>query len=507
VSTPPSEAPENQPSSTLDELIASRRHNLDKLQAAGKKPWGQAFDRSAMIADVHRQFGHLTQEDQGPEARLAGRVTASRDQGKATFMDLTDGSGKIQLYFRLNDVGDSYPLLKHVDVGDFMGVRGKVFRTRKGELSIHVDEWIPLSKSLRPPPEKWHGLKDPELRYRQRYVDLLSNADVRATFKLRSRIVSEIRRYLDDLGFIEVETPTMTAVAGGAAARPFTTHHNALDIGLYLRIATELYLKRCIVGGLEKVYEIGRIFRNEGVSTRHNPEFTMLELYESYSDYEGMMRIVEGIFSHLCETVLEKSEVNYGGTVVNLAPPFRRATMDSLLREHAGVGLHELRNPEVCFRVAREHKLGLNPATSTVAHAIDKILDATVLPHLVQPTFMTDYPIELSPLAKRKDDDPNLTYRFELFACGSELANAFSELNDPDDQRGRFEAQQAHKDIDDEAHPLDEDFLTALEHGMPPTGGLGIGIDRLVMLLTGSLSIRDVVLFPLMRPKAEEPRP
>lgn len=257
------------------------------------------------------------------------------------------------------------------------------------------------------------------------------------------------------------------------------------------------------MGGLEKVYEIGRIFRNEGVSTRHNPEFTMLELYESYSDYEGMMAIVEGIFSTVCENVLHRTEVDFDGTIVNLQPPFRRATMDSLLREHAGVGLHELRQPEVCFRVAREHKLGLSPETSTVAHAIDKILDVTVLPHLIQPTFMTDYPIELSPLAKRKDDDADLTYRFELFACGSELANAFSELNDPDDQRGRFEAQQANKAIDDEAHPVDEDFLNALEHGMPPTGGLGIGIDRLVMLLTGSTSIRDVVLFPLMRPRAD----
>jgi lysyl-tRNA synthetase class 2 len=489
--------------STLAELMANRRINLEKLQAAGKTPWGQKFQRSAMAGDVHRDHAGITSEDEGPVVSMAGRITAYRDQGKVLFLNLTDGSGTIQLYMRMNDLGEAFPLLKAVDVGDFMGVKGKIFRTRKGELSIHVSEWTPLSKSLRPPPEKWHGLKDAELRYRQRYVDLLSNAKVRATFITRSKIIAEIRRYLDGLGFIEVETPTMTAVAGGASARPFTTHHNALDLELHLRIATELYLKRCIVGGLEKVYEIGRIFRNEGVSTRHNPEFTMLELYESYSDYEGMMDIVEGIFSTVCKNVLGVTEVDFAGTLVNLAPPFRRATMDSLLREHCGVGLHELRDPEVCFRVAREHHLGLSAETSTVAHAIDKILDATVLPHLVQPTFMTDYPIELSPLAKRKEDDPNLTYRFELFACGSELANAFSELNDPDDQRARFEAQQALSHLDDEAHPVDEDYITALEHGMPPTGGLGIGIDRLVMLLTGSPSIRDVVLFPLMRPRLD----
>lgn len=491
--------------STEDELIAIRRQHLQALEQAGKNPWGQRYRRDRLAQSIHDEFAELTSEQEGPVVSLAGRITANRDMGKVMFMDLTDVSGRIQCYFRKNDLGDeSFALLGNIDLGDFLGVVGKVFRTKKGELSIHVSEWTPLAKSLRPPPEKWHGLKDAELRYRQRYVDLLSNAEVRNTFQLRSRILSAMRRYLDDLGFIEVETPTMSSLAGGASARPFITHHNALDMQLYLRIATELYLKRCIVGGLEKVYEIGRIFRNEGISTRHNPEFTMMELYEAYSDYEGMMELTEGLFAHLAEHVLGSDTVEFDGHTVQLKPPFRRASMDELLRQHAGVGLHELRNPEICFAKAAELKLGLDPKTTTVAHAIDKILDETVLPHLIQPTFMTDYPIELSPLAKRKEDDPNLTYRFELFICGSEIANAFSELNDPDDQRSRFEAQQALKDLDDEAHPVDEDYILALQHGMPPTGGIGIGIDRLVMLLTGKPSIRDVILFPLMRPRVQD---
>ncbi|MBT9584232.1 lysine--tRNA ligase [bacterium] len=489
--------------SSLDDLIAFRRKHLENFKAAGLKPWGQRYHRDRTADSIHQEFAELTSEQEGPHVSVAGRVTAHRHQGKATFIDVTDVSGRIQCYFRQNDLEESYALLSNVDIGDFLGIKGKVFRTRRGELSLHVTEWTPLSKSLRPPPEKFHGLKDQETKYRQRYVDLLSSSEVRQTFILRSKILAAMRSYFDGLGFIEVETPTMTSLAGGASARPFITHHNALDMQLYLRIATELYLKRCIVGGLEKVYEIGRIFRNEGISTRHNPEFTMLELYEAYSDYEGMMELTEGLFAHLCDKVLGTETVVFDGKEVNLRPPFRRASMDSLLREHAGLGLHELRDSDTCFAKARELKLGLDAKTTTVAHAIDKIVDETVLPHLVQPTFITDYPIELSPLAKRKDDDPNLTYRFELFVCGSEIANAFSELNDPDDQRGRFESQQAQKDIDEEAHPLDEDFLLALEHGMPPTGGIGIGVDRLVMLLTGKTSIRDVVLFPLLRPRAD----
>ncbi|MFN8612379.1 MAG: lysine--tRNA ligase [Vulcanimicrobiota bacterium] len=489
--------------SSLEDLIANRRKHMENLKAAGLNPWGQRYHRDRTADSIHQEFAELSSEQEGPIVSVAGRITAHRHQGKATFIDLTDLSGRIQCYLRKNDLEDSYDQLNNLDIGDFLGVRGKVFRTRRGELSIHVQEWTPLSKSLRPPPEKWHGLKDQETKYRQRYVDLLSSAEVRNTFVLRSRIIAAIRNYLDGLGFMEVETPTMAGLAGGASARPFVTHHNTLDMKLYMRIATELYLKRCIVGGLEKVYEIGRIWRNEGISTRHNPEFTMMELYEAYSDFEGMIELTEGIFKHLCDNVLSGDSVEFGGHTVNLRPPFRRASMDSLLREHAGVGIHELRNPETCFAKARELKLGLDPKTTTVAHAIDKIVDETVLPHLIQPTFITEYPIELSPLAKRKADDPDLTDRFELFVCGSEIANAFSELNDPDDQRGRFEAQQALKDIDEEAHPLDEDFLLALEHGMPPTGGIGIGIDRLIMLLTGKTSIRDILLFPLMRPRAD----
>jgi lysyl-tRNA synthetase, class II len=499
---PPDQAPE-EGESGLEKLIATRREHLENLKSAGLNPWGQRYRRDRLAQSIHEEFGHITAEDDGPVFTVAGRITAKRIQGKAGFMDVTDVSGKIQCYFRQDEL-ENYALLNSIDLADFLGVKGKVFRTKKGELSLHVQEWTPLAKALRPPPDKWHGLKDNELRYRQRYVDLLSNAEVRATFQLRSKIVSAMRNYLDGLGFIEVETPTMTPLAGGASARPFMTHHNALDLQLYMRIATELYLKRCIVGGLEKVYEIGRIWRNEGISTRHNPEFTMMELYEAYSDFEGMIELTEGLFGHFAE-VLKTDTVQFEEHTINIKPPFRRASMDELLREHAGVSLHELRNPEVCFKKAAELKLGLDPKSTTVGHAIDKILDETVLPHLVQPTFMTDYPIELSPLAKRKDDDPNLTYRFELFIAGSEIANAFSELNDPDDQRGRFEFQQSLKDIDDEAHPLDEDFLLALEHGMPPTGGIGIGVDRLVMLLTGNPSIRDVVLFPLLRPRSDAP--
>lgn len=490
--------------STLEELIAIRRQHLKNFQEAGLNPWGGRYRRTHQAQAIHQEHENLQADEEGSQVCVAGRVTAYRSHGKATFLDLTDVSGRIQCYFRQNDLGESnYALLENVDVGDFLGVEGKVFRTRRGEISIAVAQWTPLSKALRPPPEKWHGLKDIDLRYRQRYVDLLSNAEVRATFQLRSRILSAMRRYLDGLGFIEVETPTMSTLAGGASARPFLTHHNALDLDLALRIATELYLKRCIVGGLEKVYEIGRVFRNEGISTRHNPEFTMMELYEAYSDYEGMMELTEGLFAHLADQVLGQETVEFDGHTVQLKPPFRRASMDELLREHAGVSLEDLQKPEICFAKAAELKLGLDPQSTTVAHAIDKILDETVLPHLIQPTFMTDYPIELSPLARRREDNPELTYRFELFICGSEIANAFSELNDPDDQRSRFEAQQALKDIDEEAHPLDEDFLLALEHGMPPTGGIGIGIDRLVMLLTGSPSIRDVILFPLMRPRQD----
>lgn len=479
-----------------------RRENMEALRAAGMDPYGDRFDVTSSIAAVRAQYDSLEPDQHGGEARLAGRIASQRGQGKVMFWDVVDVSGRIQLYFKIDLLPDSYELLKKVDLGDIVGVEGTVFRTRRGELSLQVASWRVLSKALRPPPDKWKGLRNVELKYRQRYADLLHNADVRATFIQRSRILSAIRRYLDGLGFFEVETPSMTSLAGGAAARPFITHHNALDLQLYLRIATELYLKRCIVGGLEKVYEIGRIFRNEGISTRHNPEFTMLELYQAYSDYHGMMEITEGIINVACTEVLGTHQVEFAGHPIDLTPPFRRATMDELLREHAGFGVHDLRDESQ--RRALAEKCGVHlPEKTSPGHAMDKIFEATVQEKLIQPTFVMDYPVELSPLAKRKNDDPGLTYRFELFCCGSELANAFSELNDPDDQRVRFEEQVALKDVDEEAHPLDEDFLTALEYGMPPTGGLGIGIDRLIMLLTGKTSIRDVILFPLLRPRQE----
>ena len=497
---------ENLESGGLEDQIAQRKRRRQAWRDAGVEPYGQAFERTHSAAQIRQEFQELTAADEGPVVRIAGRVTAKRDMGKASFLDISDLDSHLQTYFKINDLGEeSYGRLDWVDLGDVLAVTGRVFRTRRGELSIHVQEWTMLSKAVLPPPEKWHGLRDIEIRYRQRYADLLSNPDVRATFVTRSRVLSSMRRYLDGLGFFEVETPNMASLAGGASARPFMTHHNALDLKLYLRIATELYLKRCIVGGMEKVYEIGRVFRNEGISTRHNPEFTLLEIYEAYSDFEGMVTLTEGIIDNLCADVLGKHDLEYEGMQLNLKPPYRRATMSDLFKEHAGKTLHELRDPEVAFSLAKEAKLNVHPTKSTLAHCIDKLFEHFVEPHLVQPTVVYDYPIELSPLAKRKADDPNLTDRFELFIANREVANAFSELNDPDDQRSRFESQQAQAALDDEAHPLDEDYITALEYGMPPTGGMGMGIDRLIMLLTGSSSIRDVILFPLLRPRMDNP--
>ncbi len=494
---------DNLESGGLDDQIAQRKAHRQSWREAGIEPYGQAFERTHSTSGIRSEFENLTAEDDGPIVSIAGRVTAKRDMGKASFLDISDLDNHLQVYFKINDLGeDSYRRLDWVNLGDILSITGKVFRTRRGELSIHVSDWSMLSKAVMPPPEKWHGLKDIEVRYRQRYADLLSSKDVRATFVLRSRILSAMRRYLDGLGFFEVETPNMATLAGGASARPFMTHHNALDLKLYLRIATELYLKRCIVGGMEKVYEIGRVFRNEGISTRHNPEFTLLEIYEAYSDFDGMVRLTEGIIDHICSEVLGTHELEFDGMQLNLKPPYRRATMSDLFQEYAGKSIQELRDPEVAFALAKEAKLNVSPQKSTLAHCIDKLFEHFVEPNLVQPTVVTEYPIELSPLAKRKADDPNLTDRFELFIANREIANAFSELNDPDDQRSRFEAQVALAAIDDEAHPLDEDYLTALEYGMPPTGGMGMGIDRLIMLLTGSTSIRDVVLFPLLRPRS-----
>lgn len=487
----------------LAEQIANRKKNLESWRALGVDPYGQKFTVSHSAFQLQKLYEGLESGQEGEEVSFAGRVMGRRDMGKAAFVDIADRDGSLQVYFRINLLGEeSFRRMAWLDLGDFIGVKGKVFRTQKGELSIKVSEWTMLAKAVLPPPDKYHGLKDTETRYRQRYIDLFSNKEVRETFVLRSRIVSAMRRYLDSLGFLEVETPNMASLAGGASARPFITHHNALDLELYLRIATELYLKRCIVGGMEKVYEIGRVFRNEGISTRHNPEFTLLEIYEAYSDFEGMVTLTEGIIGTVCKEVLGTYEVEFEGYKLNLEPPYRRATMDELFREHAGKGIHEIRDPGVAFAMARDIGLDATPENSTIAHCIDKLFEHYVEPHLIQPTVVYDYPIELSPLAKRKVDDPDITERFELFVAHNEVANAFSELNDPVDQRGRFESQAANKDIDDEAHPIDEDYVTALEYGMPPTGGMGMGVDRLVMLLTNSPSIRDVILFPLLRPRA-----
>jgi len=492
------------PESLSGEQEKERYANRHHMESAGLDPYGQRFERAHLMADIQARYGEIEIGAEHDEVvAVAGRLMALRSHGKTIFANLQDVTGTLQLYFRRDRLGEeAFELLKKVDLGDILGIRGKVFRTRSGEVTVAVESFVPLSKSLHPLPEKWHGLKDIEMRYRQRYLDLMTNEVSRNVFLKRSRIISSIRNFLDGRGFIEVETPCMSALAGGATARPFITHHNALDVDLYLRIATELHLKRCIVGGLEKVYEIGRIFRNEGISTRHNPEFTMLELYEAYSDYTGMMEVAEALMGHICLNVHGSYDVSYQGATLNLKPPFERLSMNDALLRHAGCSLRDLREPEQARKIADE--LGLSfKKQEELGHLIDKVFEFKVEPHLAQPVFITDYPVEISPLARKKKEDPSLTYRFELFINHSEIANAFSELNDPLDQRERFLYQLKLKEGgDDEAHPLDEDYINALEFGMPPTGGMGIGIDRLIMLFTDSPSIRDVILFPTLKPKA-----
>lgn len=480
-----------------------RKENLKKLNELGCKPYGGRFENARPIEGIIKEFSGLEPDKEGPAVIIAGRLTAVREHGKATFGNLADREAQIQIYFKEDQVGkDKYELLKLVDLGDTLGIHGRIFKTRRGELTVFVDSFEVLSKCLHPLPEKWHGLRDIEIRYRRRYLDLMVNEDVRKLFILRSKSIAAMRTLLDSKGYIEVETPVMSSLAGGASARPFTTHHNTLNIDLYLRIATELYLKRCIVGGLEKVYEIGKAFRNEGISTKHNPEFTMIELYEAYGDYETMMQITEEIINTLCEKVFNSHEAVYKeGQTISLKPPYKRASFAQLLKEHGNVDLKSLKDKDTGLKIAKELNIDIEK-NAPVAHIMDKVFEVVAEPHLIQPTFVTDYPIELSPLAKRREDDPDLTYRFELFINHNEIANAFSELNDPADQLQRFEDQVKLKDSGaEETHPMDEDFVLALEYGMPPTGGLGIGIDRLMMLLTGSPSIRDVILFPLMKPK------
>ena len=486
--------------STMDQT----RQRIEHLHGLRQfcDPYGSAFSMTHSIEEIHEKFSSIQGETHSEEKiRTAGRLMAIRLHGKAGFGDLVSSTSKVQVYFKQDHLGEAqWNFFQLLDVGDIIGVEGTVFRTKRGELSILIDVITPLSKSIHPLPEKWHGLKDVEVRYRQRYLDLMVNPEVRKIFLLRSRLISTMRRFLDDRGFHEMETPVMNISAGGAEAKPFVTHHNALDIDLYLRIATELHLKRLLVGMLEKVYEIGRIFRNEGISTRHNPEFTSLELYEAYSDYEGMMKITEDVIVHLADKLIGKREVPYQEKTIHLNPPFERITYSDALRQFGGIFLSDIRDLEKAKHTAKSLKIPLDPKAH-VGHYIDKIFEVVVEPHLVQPTFIIDYPIEISPLAKRKADDPLLTYRFELFISNMEMANAFSELNDPFDQKERFEAQLKLKEAGDEtAHGMDEDFLMALEYGMPPAGGLGIGIDRLCMLFADAASIREVILFPTLRP-------
>lgn len=487
----------------LSELLQIRRDKLDALREAGKDPFViTKYDVTAYSADVKASFVDPPEgEESVMTVSMAGRIMSKRGMGKASFADLQDKQGRIQLYVRKDMVGDdAYADFKKWDIGDIIGVTGVVFRTHMGEISVKATSIVLLAKSLLPLPEKFHGLKDPELRYRQRYVDLIVNPEVKDTFVKRSMIIKEIRALLDEEGFLEVETPVLNTIAGGASARPFITHHNALDIDMYMRIALELYLKRLIIGGFDRVYEIGRVFRNEGMDPRHNPEFTELELYQAYTNLDGMMDITEKMFRRCAENVIGKTVVEFDGHEIDLGKPFERITMTEAVKKYSGVDFDEIPDLETARKVAKEHGVEFEERHKK-GDILAAFFDEFVEDKLIQPTFITEYPIEVSPLTKKDPEKPWMTQRFELFVAGREHANAYSELNDPIDQRERFMAQAALREQgDDEAERLDEDFLTAMEYGMPPTGGLGVGIDRMVQLLTGNYSIRDVLLFPTMKP-------
>lgn len=486
----------------LSELLQIRRDKLDALREAGKDPFViTKYDVTAYSADVKASFVDPPEgEESVMTVSMAGRIMSKRGMGKASFADLQDKQGRIQLYVRKDMVGDdAYADFKKWDIGDIIGVTGVVFRTHMGEISVRATSVVLLAKSLLPLPEKFHGLKDPELRYRQRYVDLIVNPEVKDTFVKRSMIIKEIRALLDEEGFLEVETPVLNTIAGGASARPFITHHNALDIDMYMRIALELYLKRLIIGGFDRVYEIGRVFRNEGMDPRHNPEFTELELYQAYTNLDGMMDITEKMFRRCAENVIGKTVVEFDGHEIDLGKPFERITMTEAVKKYSGVDFDEIPDLETARKVAKEHGVEFEERHKK-GDILAAFFDEFVEDKLIQPTFITEYPIEVSPLTKKDPEKPWMTQRFELFVAGREHANAYSELNDPIDQRERFMAQAALREQgDDEAERLDEDFLTAMEYGMPPTGGLGVGIDRMVQLLTGNYSIRDVLLFPTMK--------
>jgi len=487
----------------LNDQLLVRRQKMTNIRENGIDPFGSRFERTHLSNKVVEQFEQFSKEELEENLRevvIAGRIMTKRGKGKAGFAHIQDLAGQIQIYVRKDHVGEEqYELFKQADLGDIVGIRGNVFRTQVGELSVKAEEFTFLSKSLRPMPEKFHGLQDVEQRYRQRYLDLMTNGESKETFITRSKIIRAIRTYLDGQGFLEVETPLLHTIAGGAAARPFITHHNALDMDLYLRIAIELHLKRLIVGGLEKVYEIGRVFRNEGVSTRHNPEFTLLELYEAYADYKDVMALTENLISHVAKEVLGTTDVQYGEDIINLAPGWKRLHMVDAVKEATGVDFWKPMTKEEAQSLAKEHGVEIKEVHE-VGHIINEFFEQKVEETLVQPTFIYGHPVEISPLAKKNPEDERFTDRFELFIVRREHANAFTELNDPIDQRERFEAQIAEKEAgNDEAHEMDNDFIEALEYGMPPTGGLGIGIDRLIMLLTNAQSIRDVLLFPTMR--------
>ncbi len=504
--------------SSTSHLLETRREKLAALKEAGIPPFAYRFDRShgakAALSLFLEEEGELEEGAHGSNVRVAGRVVSYRSHGKSAFCHVEDESGRIQIYFRLNVLGEeAFRRLDLLDLGDWLGVEGSLFRTRTGEVTVQASEWELLAKSLRPLPmgkqeedpetgERIHhsGFRDPEGRYRQRYADLAVHPEVREVFRVRALIVRELRRFMDERGYLEVETPILQPIYGGATARPFVTHHNALDTRLYLRIADELYLKRLIVGGFERVYEIGKDFRNEGIGRFHNPEFTMLEFYEAFSDYEDMMERVEELLSQVAEKAVGGEAVTYQGQEISFAPPFRRISFVEALEEALGRPVSELSDAELRERAEAAGAGELEGVGR--GKLLDELFEELVQHSLVQPTFVVDYPVELSPLAKPKRDASELTERFELFVAGQEVANAFSELNDPLDQRARFEAQARLRDGgDEESHPVDEDFLRALEYGMPPTGGVGIGVDRLVMLLTNQSSIRDVVLFPILRPE------
>jgi lysyl-tRNA synthetase class 2 len=485
----------------FNELIKERRQKLAKLQAEGKDPFDvYKVNRTHSSKEIKDNFETLD----GSEVTVAGRLMSKRVHGKAGFSDVHDRYGKIQLYIKIDDVGEEkLKEYKFFDIGDFLSVTGRVFKTKTGEVSIHITDFQLIAKSLKPLPEKWHGLKDTDLRYRQRYVDLIVNEDVRDTFMKRTAIIRYIREFLDNKDYLEVETPVLSSIAGGAAAKPFVTHHNALGLDMFLRIATELYLKRLIVGGFEKVYEISKNFRNEGIDIRHNPEFTMIELYEAFADYNDMMEITENMLAFVCEKVLGTTKVLYQDTEIDFTPPWRRITMVDAVKQYAGVDFNEIKTEEEARAIAKEKHLELKKELKdcTKGDILNALFEEYAEEKMIQPTFVCDYPVEISPLTKKKRGNEEFTERFEGFIYGREVCNAYSELNDPIVQKDRFLQQLRERELgDDEAYMMDDDFINSLEIGMPPTGGLGIGIDRIVMFLTNSYSIRDVILFPTMKP-------